>query len=284
MIRNGMGPDVRSALREKFRLKLRAVCVEFYNECHGEDGKFCETHGVTHGEKRVVEDDGFGVSKQPRNRSRLGKVVEGGIPGVTAEELEGIRAVRKKTVTSKRLNFETFENEVAPLRRQVNVDKEEVWLTKEEFLARRDNRGMSALERYGRSDLHGLVVEQNGKYLDPFSSSHAVIRLHQGGMPKLINRVVKKVTGEEALSVELKPTKVSGSRASRDKNRLYLIAGERGGTKVALNVVIQPNGLVKTAFLELANGSYGGTPQVRAALKAAGVKLPNRVIKVEEFK
>lgn len=288
MIRNGMGPDVRQAIREKLALKLRASVVTFMNDCHDEAGRFCETHGGIHGTGRgeLEYDDGFGVSRQPKNRSRLGKLAEGsGVPGVEPEELAEIRKGRHSYVRGKNPPFEVFEGEEGPLRRQVNISKSEVWVSREEFLKLRDPKtGRSALERYGDRDLHGLIVQgAGGLYLDPFASSHAVVRLHQTGMPKLINRVVKKVTGETALSVEKKPGKVSGSRAPREKNRIYMIAGEKGGKKVALNVVVYPNGEVKTAFIEFANGKYADPIQVRKTLTGAGVKIPNKLVKVQDF-
>lgn len=285
-LRGGMGAEARRMLKEAYALRVKIV--GFANDCHDpETGRFCEKHGVVHRREDpgVGEDDGFGVSRPAKNRARLGKLVEG-VPGVDGEELAEIRKVRKGVVTSPRLGFQTFEGEVAPLRRQVNVDKKEEWLSREEFMNKKgyfNGREMSAAERYAQPDLHGLVVVAGGKMMDPFGSSHAVIRLAQTGMPKLINRVVPKVTGEEALSVELKQGRVGGSGGSRFKNRLYMVAGEKGGKKVALNVVIYPDGKVKTAFIERADGNYGDARSVRKLLKDAGVKIPNEVVDVSEF-
>jgi hypothetical protein len=283
-IRGGMGVEARELLKKALGLKLSV-----FHSCDTHD---CKTHGNWAGGgevKKNAEEDPFGVSRPSKNRARLGKLVEG-VPGVTGEELAELRSVREKVVTGDRLKFQTFPGERGPIRGQVNVSKAEVWLTREEFMSRKGRYGgrlMTAAERYAQPDLHGLVVRQGGRYLDPFEddggSSHAVIRLHQTGMPKLINRVVPKVTGEEALSVELKPGRVEGSNSTRFKNRIYLIAGERGGTKVALNVVIYPDGRVKTAFIEKSDGNYGDTATVRRFLKEAGVKIPNEVVPVSEF-
>lgn len=281
MIRNGMGPEVRQAIREKIALKFRAVTVTFMNDCHGEDGRFCRKHGVVHGK----EDDPFGVSRQPKGRAPVPK--SGKIEGMTYAAVAELRAERSKVVTSGRLNFTEFPEEVGAMRNtRVRVSNNATWLSKDQFLALKGRNGESALDRIGRPDLHGyIVVNEKGQYLDPFSTSHARYRLEQADMAELVDTIPHRVNETEALAVELKPTKVSNSRggAPRAKNRLYVLSKE-AGKKVALNVAVGDDGRIITAFMEFSNGTYAHLPKVREAIaEHRGTKLRNRVIHVKEF-
>lgn len=52
-------PDYTNYLRYRAtRLEEFSIPVhEFYNSCHGEDGRFCETHGVTHSIQKAAPSD-----------------------------------------------------------------------------------------------------------------------------------------------------------------------------------------------------------------------------------
>lgn len=60
--------------RLAFKKKLAAKLEKFYNQCHGEDGRFCEEHGVYHGDQGQPTGNDLYMEGRRKKAQGIGKI------------------------------------------------------------------------------------------------------------------------------------------------------------------------------------------------------------------